>query len=82
MAALNEGGQSRELLAAILGVGQALSLAVVVEGVEEQGQMAMLEKMGCQMAQGYLLARPGPPELVEELIGSRTSPRAVGSQAV
>ena len=32
VAALNDGGQSRELLAAILGVGQALSLVVVAEG--------------------------------------------------
>jgi len=81
VAALNEGGQSRELLAAILGVGQALSLAVVVEGVEEQSQMTTLENMGCEMVQGYFLGRPCPPEeLVQGLARTRTAPRAVGSQ--
>ena len=34
VAALSEGGKSRELLKAILGVGEALSLAVVAEGIE------------------------------------------------
>jgi len=81
VAALNEGGQSRELLAAILGVGQALSLAVVVEGVEEQSQMTTLEKMGCEMVQGFFLGRPClPEELVQGLAGTRTARRAVGSQ--
>ena len=56
---LNDGGQSRELLEAILGVGQALSLAVVAEGIEQQSQMTMLEEMGCEMAQGFLMGRPG-----------------------
>ena len=58
VAALNDGGQSRELLEAILGVGQALSLAVVAEGIEVQSQMVMLEEMGCEMAQGFLMGRP------------------------
>ena len=58
VAALNDGGQSRELLQAILGVGEALSLSVVAEGIEEQGQMTTLEEMGCEMAQGFLIGKP------------------------
>jgi diguanylate cyclase (GGDEF)-like protein len=81
VAALNDGGQSRELLAAILGVGQALSLAVVAEGIEEQGQLGTLEEMGCQMAQGFLMGKPGPAEAIEGLLGSRGGRRAVGSGA-
>ncbi|MBA3809507.1 MAG: EAL domain-containing protein [Solirubrobacterales bacterium] len=68
VAALNDGGQSRELLQAILGVGEALSLLVVAEGIEERLQMTMLEEMGCEMAQGSLMGKPGPAELIGELL--------------
>jgi diguanylate cyclase (GGDEF)-like protein len=64
IAALNDGGQSRELLEAILGVGQALSLRVVAEGIEVRSQMTALEEMGCEMAQGFLMGRPEPAEAI------------------
>jgi diguanylate cyclase (GGDEF)-like protein len=81
VAALNDGGQSRELLQAILGVGQALSLTVVAEGVEDEGQLTALEEMGCQMAQGFLLERPSPAAEIPSILASRAG-RDVGSQAV
>ena len=82
VAALNDGGQSRELLVAILGVGQALSLAVVAEGIEEQGQLSALEEMGCEMAQGFLMGKPTRAELITSLPGSGGPSRAVGSHLV
>jgi EAL domain-containing protein (putative c-di-GMP-specific phosphodiesterase class I) len=69
VAALSEGGKSRELLEAILGVGQALSLAVVAEGIEAQSQMTALQEMGCAMAQGFLVGKPSPAEVAESLLG-------------
>ena len=68
VAALGDGPQSRELLAAILGVGQSLSLSVVAEGIELASQLATLEEMGCEMAQGFLLGHPGPAEEIEALL--------------
>jgi diguanylate cyclase (GGDEF)-like protein len=68
VAALNDGGQSRELLRAIFGVGEALSLQVVAEGIEQPVQMATLEEMGCELAQGFLMGRPAPAELIGELL--------------
>ncbi len=89
VAALNKyGGWSRELLRAsellqaILGVGRALSLAVIAEGIEEQSQMDALEAMGCEMGQGFLLGKPSPAEVIKSLLGSRAARRAVGSPAV
>ncbi len=74
--ALNEGGKSRELLKAILGVGQALSLSVVAEGIEAQGQMNTLQELGCEMAQGFLVGKPSPAELAESLLGREMPVRA------
>jgi diguanylate cyclase (GGDEF)-like protein len=75
VAALNNGGQSRELLEAIMGVGQALSLAVIAEGIESHSQLATLEDMGCEMAQGFLMAKPSPAEVIESLLSPRDSAR-------
>jgi diguanylate cyclase (GGDEF)-like protein len=80
VAALNDGGQSRELLEAIMGVARALSLRVIAEGIETAGQLATLQEIGCQLAQGFLLARPGPPEALEALIGPNAARGAVGSR--
>jgi len=71
VAALNNGGRSRQLLQAILGVGQALSLAVVVEGIEDESQLSALEEMGCHMCQGFLIARPSPAEALASLLDPR-----------
>ena len=68
VAGLGEGEHSRELLAAILGVGRALSLTVVAEGIEQPGQRASLEQMGCEIAQGFLLGRPSSAERVAALL--------------
>jgi EAL domain-containing protein (putative c-di-GMP-specific phosphodiesterase class I) len=74
VAALSEGDKSRELLQAILGVGQALSLAVVAEGIEAQSQMTALQEMGCEMAQGFLVGKPSPAEVAESLLGGGAAP--------
>lgn len=45
---------------AVLGIGQALGLAVVAEGVETAQQVELLRARGCTTAQGYLFGRPLP----------------------
>ncbi|HEY2436755.1 MAG TPA: EAL domain-containing protein [Solirubrobacteraceae bacterium] len=81
IAALNDGGQSRELLEAILGVASALSLSVIAEGIETPGQMATIQEMGCQMAQGFLLGRPSPAEVLDALDWPDVEHAAVGSRS-
>jgi diguanylate cyclase (GGDEF)-like protein len=81
VAALHDGERSRELLQAILGVGRALSLAVVAEGVEDSEQLSALEAMGCAMAQGFLMGEPSPAEIVERIMDPDTRGPAVGSHA-
>ena len=51
---------SRLIVEAILGLAHALQLKVVAEGVETQEHWDMLAAAGCDMAQGYFLARPQP----------------------
>jgi diguanylate cyclase (GGDEF)-like protein/PAS domain S-box-containing protein len=46
---------------AIVELARALNMATVAEGVERQDQLDVLRSIGCDMAQGYLIARPMPP---------------------
>ncbi len=67
VAALEGGGEGRALLEAIVGVGRALSLSVVAEGIEEPEQLMALQEMGCEMAQGFLLGKPSAAHSIEAL---------------
>jgi len=46
------------LCSAIIAMAQRLGLETVAEGIEENEQLQILEQLGCDIAQGYLLDRP------------------------
>ncbi|MEI8337172.1 MAG: bifunctional diguanylate cyclase/phosphodiesterase [Actinomycetes bacterium] len=48
------------IVSAVLGLGHALGLLVVAEGVESELQMQALSALGCDSAQGFLISRPLP----------------------
>jgi diguanylate cyclase (GGDEF)-like protein len=62
-----------DIVAAMINLAHTLKLDVVAEGVETVLQAEMLQSMGCDEGQGYLFARPMPPEQGSALIAS--SPR-------
>ncbi|MEU7905554.1 EAL domain-containing protein [Actinoplanes sp. NPDC049118] len=72
------------LIDAVVGLGQALRLQTVAEGIETDGQWAMLRQIGCDQGQGYLFGRPGDAASVTGLLarGTGTATRvAAGSSA-
>jgi EAL domain-containing protein (putative c-di-GMP-specific phosphodiesterase class I) len=60
----------RELVAAVVGMGRALKLCVVAEGIETAEQAEELREMGCDLGQGYLFSRPVPGEELEALVAA------------
>ncbi|MCB2176897.1 MAG: EAL domain-containing protein [Actinomycetales bacterium] len=55
---------SAALVRLVVDAGHAFGLAVIGEGVEQVGHLEALRRSGCDLAQGYLFARPGPePDL-------------------
>ena len=54
--------ESRKIVKAIVDLGHSLNLQVTAEGVEDKGALDALVDMRCDLAQGYFIARPMPPE--------------------
>ncbi|ANX03057.1 EAL domain-containing protein [Immundisolibacter cernigliae] len=52
--------QTRQIVQAMIDLGHALGLKVVAEGTEDEATLAILADMGCDIAQGYGIARPMP----------------------
>jgi PAS domain S-box-containing protein len=66
--------ESRKIAAAIVGLGNSLSLTTVAEGVENQTIADMLLWLGCDIGQGWLYGRPVPPEQLPEILAERLKP--------
>ena len=51
-----------QLVRATVDLGHALGLRVVAEGVEDQATLTLLFDLGCDVAQGYFIAKPKPAD--------------------
>lgn len=67
---------NQALVSAIVGLGRALGLSVVAEGVETDAQAGRLRQLGCDVLQGFLYARPMPAEQFEGYVAAAVGRRA------
>jgi EAL domain-containing protein (putative c-di-GMP-specific phosphodiesterase class I) len=62
------GGQDASIVHAVIGMGSALKLRVIAEGVENQEQLAWLRCTSCDEGQGYYFSRPVAAEAFADLL--------------
>lgn len=68
LAGLAANGRDSFLLRSTIDLGHGLGMKVVAEGVEDNQTLAILQGLGCDLAQGYLISRPVPlPDLIRFL---------------
>jgi diguanylate cyclase (GGDEF)-like protein/PAS domain S-box-containing protein len=83
---LEEGGKDSAITANLVTLAHALGLVAVAEGVESEAQLSSLRELGCDVAQGFLYARPTAPEEVEARLrcvaGAGTLPALATGPAV
>lgn len=61
--------QDDRIVSAVVELAANLRLRSIAEGIETSHQLQRLRELGCDQAQGYLFARPLPPDDVEQAIG-------------
>jgi diguanylate cyclase (GGDEF)-like protein len=78
VAALEHSANTGVIIQAIVALGRALGMSVLIEGVETEEQRVLLRLAGCDEMQGFLFARPAPREQIDRLLagsGSGTGER-------
>ncbi|MGA2452660.1 MAG: bifunctional diguanylate cyclase/phosphodiesterase [Solirubrobacteraceae bacterium] len=60
--------EAHALAHTLIQLGKALGLQTLAEGVEQHSQVRTLQREGCDMAQGFLFARPLAPDVVESFL--------------
>jgi EAL domain-containing protein (putative c-di-GMP-specific phosphodiesterase class I) len=63
-------GDNGSLAATIVSLAKTLRLRAVAEGVETEEQAAALAALGCELAQGYLFARPADAATIGGMLGA------------
>jgi len=74
--ALGNSANGGVIIQAIVALGRALGLSILVEGVETEQQRVLLRLAGCDEMQGYLFARPAPAKAIDRLLAQAKPGRA------
>ena len=60
--------ERQAIVRAIVSLGHALGLALNAEGIETEGQLAILRALGCEIGQGFLFSKPVCAQDAENLL--------------
>jgi EAL domain-containing protein (putative c-di-GMP-specific phosphodiesterase class I) len=52
-------------------LAHAIGVLALAEGVESTGQLASIDELGCDLAQGYLFAHPTPADEVTQQLAAQ-----------
>ena len=63
----------KAIVTAVIGLAHGIGMTVVAEGVEEPRQQHAITKLGCDLAQGFLFARPMAADEVAGSLEARLS---------
>ncbi|HEX2804613.1 MAG TPA: GGDEF domain-containing protein, partial [Kineosporiaceae bacterium] len=69
--AMRTSAQATTAVRAVIDLGHALGMRVVAEGVEDERVLTSLRSLGCDTAQGYLVAAAMPADDLHAWVGER-----------
>ena len=65
---LDSSSESQAVVRAIIELAHGLNMQAIAEGIETQAQLEVLQQLGCDLGQGYLLHRPMRHDQLNELL--------------
>ncbi|MFH1495970.1 MAG: EAL domain-containing protein [Pseudomonadota bacterium] len=65
---IQSGQRDEAIVRTIEALGRNLQMSTVAEGIEEEGQLALLKEIGCTLGQGYFISRPMPAEALTPML--------------
>ena len=71
---LGQDTQDTAIVDSVVALARTLQLSVTGEGIETAAQAKHLRRLGCDRGQGFLFARPLPPEEVQRLLEEAAPP--------
>jgi diguanylate cyclase len=77
---LDESSAHAAIVRSVIELGHNLSMRVVAEGIETVDVLAQLTDLSCDLAQGYLIARPMPVEALADFIDGQPGDRLAPSE--
>jgi diguanylate cyclase (GGDEF)-like protein/PAS domain S-box-containing protein len=69
------------ITANLASLAHALGVLAIAEGIESDGQLASVRDLGCDLAQGFLFARPVPADELRRVLADRRPPRELRAAA-
>ena len=79
VSALGRSPSGGVIIQAIVALGRALGVSVLVEGVETEEQRVLLRLAGCDEMQGFLFAKPAPARVIERMLNQPKSGRVLSA---
>jgi EAL domain-containing protein (putative c-di-GMP-specific phosphodiesterase class I) len=80
VSALDDHAEDAAIVASIVHLARNIHLDVIAEGVEAPSQVRFLQSVACPAAQGYLFARPQPPDSLDAATRPAWTGRAGGRE--
>ncbi|MDQ2745700.1 MAG: EAL domain-containing protein [Acidobacteriota bacterium] len=65
---VGERGENSEILQTIVSLAKNLRMRTFAEGIETEAQLAVLQNLGCDYGQGFLMSKPLPKDVMEKLL--------------
>lgn len=70
--AVGDHGENSEILQTIVSLAKNLRMRVIAEGIETEHQLKILQNLNCEYGQGYLMSKPLPADVMQELLYEKT----------
>ena len=65
---VGERGENSEILQTIVSLAKNLKMRVIAEGIETENQLSLLQNLGCDYGQGFLMSKPLPKDVMEKML--------------